>query len=273
MNGRTLDGARVLAVLALTIAVFASVAAGAGAETVYNNLPTVKPGNTVSQGFECCQTKEFGGAVKLPNSTARRNPVVKVGLSSWACVEGDAEGNNCKTPAGSKFTLPITIRIYEMGAGKLAGAKVLEKTQSFQVPFRPTASPKCTTGSGKGGWYGTTATGGKACFHGQLSYVKFNVPGVLPESEAIVTLTYNTNTQGYEPTGKTGPSDSLNVALTEPEWPGPSIGSYANPSEDYANSTMPPEFEDPMCGGTPGVLGPTGACDTGYQPLFEIKAK
>lgn len=270
MKGRTLGGARGLAVLALSVAMLLSVVQGAGAETVYSNLPLVAPGNTVSQGFECCQTSEFGGAVKMPENTARRNPTVKIGMSSWACVTGEAYGNNCATPAGAKFNQTITLNIYEMGPGKSVGAKVLSKTETVAMPYRPTASPKCTTGESKGGWYGSNGMGGKACFHGKFFYVKLKLAGVLPEREAIVTVTYNTRDYGYTPTGVPGPSDSLNVALTDPSFPAPHVGEYANPSEDYAYSFY--ENEDPMCGGTLGNLGPTGPCDTGYQPLIEIKA-
>jgi hypothetical protein len=248
-------------------------ATGAAAETVYKNIPTSLPGNTVSQGFECCQTSEFGGAIHFPDNTARRNAIVKIGLSSWACVTGEAEGNDCQTPPGAKFTLPVTLNVYAAGPGNTVGAKVISKTQTFEIPYRPTASTKCTTGASKGGWYGRNGTGGKACFHGKLFFISFRTgPSLLPESNAIVTLTYNTRDYGYEPTGVSGPADSLNVALTDPEPPfgAPAPGSYANPSEDYAYSFY--EFEDPMCGGELGKLGPTGPCDTGYQPLIEVKA-
>jgi hypothetical protein len=141
------------------------------------------------------------------------------------------------------------------------------------MPYRPTASKKCTTGTAKGGWYGPDGLGGKRCFHGKLFFIKFRTGQLLPPSNAIITVTYNTRDYGYAPTGTSGPSDSLNVALTDPEPPfetNPSVGEYANPSEDYAYSFY--ENEDPMCGGELGKLGPTGPCDTGYQPLIEVKA-
>jgi len=259
--------------LLITAVVFGTAAASAVTQTVYKNIPATLPGNTVSQGFECCQTSEFGGAVHFPENTPRRNPTIRIGLSSWACVFGEAEGNNCSTPSyNNKFKLAVTLNVYQMGPGNSVGAKVITKTQTFSMPYRPTASSKCTTGESKGGWYGPDGEGGKACFHGKLFFIKFTTTGLLPESNAIITVTYNTRDYGYQPTGVSGPADSLNVALTSPNAPfgPPSVGEYPNPSEDYAYSFY--EHEDPMCGGQLGVLGPTGPCDTGYQPLIGVTA-
>jgi hypothetical protein len=260
-----------LAVL-VTALVFGAGAAFGSARFVYKNIPTSLPGNTVSQGFECCQTSEFGGQVKFPENTPRRNPTIKIGLSSWACVGGEAEGNNCFTPAGSKFNQSVTLNVYQVGPSNSVGTEVITKTQTFSMPYRPSASSKCTTGESKGGWYGSDGLGGKACFHGKLFFIKFTTSGLLPESSAIVTVTYNTRDYGYHPTGVSGPADSLNVALTTPNAPfgPPSVGEYGNPNEDYAYSFY--EHEDPMCGGQLGVLGPTGHCDNGYQPLMAISA-
>jgi hypothetical protein len=274
MIGRIVRRSSALGVLVLVAAVvFGSGAASATTQTIYKNIPVTLPGNTVSQGFECCQTSEFGGMVKFPENTPRRNPTVKIGLSSWACVFGEAEGNNCETPAASnKFKKSVTLNIYSVGAGNSVGSKLITKTQEFSMPYRPTASSKCTTGESKGGWYGPDGNGGKACFHGKLFFITFKTTGLLPESSAIITVTYNTRDYGYSPTGVSSPADSLNVALTSPSAPfgPPSVGEYGNPKEDYAYSFY--EHEDPMCGGALGVLNPTGPCDEGYQPLISVVA-
>ncbi len=274
MIARIIRRASALGLLLLvTAAVLGAGGAFASTQTIYKNIPATLPGNTVSQGFECCQTSEFGGQVRFPENTPRRNPTIKIGLSSWACVFGEAEGNNCSTPAGSnKFSKEVTVNVYKVGPGNSVGPKVITKTQTFSMPYRPTASSKCTTGESKGGWYGPDGNGGKACFHGKLFFIVFKTTGLLPESNAIITVTYNTRDYGYSPTGVSGPADSLNVALTSPNPPfgPPSVGEYGNPSEDYAYSFY--ENEDPMCGGQLGVLGPTGPCDTNYQPLISVTA-
>jgi hypothetical protein len=275
MIGNVIRRSSALGVLLLVTAVVfgTAVASGNTVQVIYKNIPTTLPGNTVSQGFECCQTSEFGGQVKFPNNTPRRNPTIRIGLSSWACVFGDAEGNNCSTPSyKTTFTQPVTLNVYQVGPSNSVGAKVITKTATFTMPYRPSASAKCTTGESKGGWWGPDGLGGKACFHGKLFFIKFATTGLLPESNAIITVTYNTRDYGYAPTGVSGPSDSLNVALTTPNAPfgPPSVGEYGNPTEDYAYSFY--EHEDPMCGGQLGVLGPTGPCDNGYQPLIAVTA-
>ena len=57
-------------VASLTVAAFVSVAvfavtstAAIASEVIYSDLPSSKPGNVVSLGFEATQTSSFGGQV------------------------------------------------------------------------------------------------------------------------------------------------------------------------------------------------------------------
>ena len=76
-------------------AVFAVSTAAAAAEVIYSDLPTPKPGNVVSLGFEATQTSSFGGQVEF-GGAARNNPTVGVIMSSWACQSDTWSEKNSK---------------------------------------------------------------------------------------------------------------------------------------------------------------------------------
>jgi hypothetical protein len=84
-------------------ALFAVTASAASAvEVIYSDLPAVKPGNVVSQGFEATQTSSLGGQVEF-GATARKNPTVTVIMSSWACQSGTWYGKNCVSEMSAIF--------------------------------------------------------------------------------------------------------------------------------------------------------------------------
>jgi len=261
---------RAACVLAL-LAVAAVLPAAAGAETIYNNFPSPKPKNMASVGFEATSTSEFGGEVGFPALTARRKPTITVGMSSWACQTGTWSNNNCSSAAGSTFQEPVTLNVYEVGPGNTVGTKLLSTTQTFNMPYRPTASKKCTTGEAKGGY-------GSSCFHGKLFRITFSLPAlVLPPEEAIVSVAYNTSDYGASPqrpqpcdsTEAGCPYDSLNVAVTQGEVP--SVGTYPDPEEVDVNSSWNAMY----CGNSmvTGSFGPSGKCWPNEQPVLTIKAK
>jgi hypothetical protein len=279
------------AAIIAAVAISAMTAAGASAKVVYNSVPKPLPGNLPSIGFQCCQMKEMGGQIGFPASTARRNPTVEVIMSSWACEKGGAEDNTCQSPAGFTFPEEVTLNIYEVQGTKEVGPKVGTLTQTFQMPYRPSASPQCTTGTAKGGWFDKKE---QTCYHGKLFPIKFQLGGanalppkntfVLPSEKAIVSVAYNTTTHGYTPKGTQPcnsteppgcPYDSLNVAIHENP-SAPKVGSYTDPEELYMASEFGPYF----CPGPPsGSFEPTGTTGgpsclwTDEQPLFKIKAR
>ncbi len=266
----------------IAVAILALAAGSASAETVYSNVPTPLPGNVPSVGFEATSTSELGGMVAFPSETARARPTVTVGMSSWACQSGTWGNNTCETASGAKFTEPVTLNIYEVGPDNEPGAKVATMTETFAMPYRPTASKKCTTGEAEGGWY---HDGG--CFHGRLFKIKFSGEPlnktVLPSEEAIISVAYNTSDYGAEPQrpkscdGEVAgcPYDSLNLALASGA---PTIGSdpLLSLEEIYVNSKWPEMY----CGsGVPGSFGLSGTCHgspqswESYQPMIEVRAK
>jgi hypothetical protein len=257
-----------------TGAVVAAGAAGASAEVVYNNFPKPLPGNIQSLGFQATSAAEFGGQVGFAASAT--NPTVSVGMSSWACQSGSATDGSCVTSPGSTFNVPITLNIYEVGPGNSVGAKIVTVTQTFAVPYRPSADK--TNCAGNGGWFKKGKSGG--CFHGQLFKLTFaklgnkKAPVTLP-AKAIIGVAFNTFTHGYAPTGVEGPYDSLNVALTEGKAEGeevpPSVGTNPVPADAYYNTTYGPFYCDGGTGGT-GTFRLDSGCWTGYQPLIQVKS-
>ncbi len=261
----------------VTLAVMAAAAAlpaAASAETVYNNVPSPLPKNMPSVGFEATSTAEFGGEIGLPANTARRKASVVVGMSSWACQSGTWGANNCATTPGSTFSWPLTLNVYEAGAGNTVGALITSVTQTFNMPYRPTASRHCTTGEAKGGY------APPACYHGRLFKVTFKLPAtvVLPPEKAIVTVAYNTSDYGASPqrpqpcdaTEAGCPYDSLNVAVKETAEGNPAIGSYPIENEVFVNS----KWSEMYCGNALAIekLGASGPCWPKEQPVLSVKA-
>ncbi len=264
--------AKLAASFVAVCAALALVAGAAGAATVvYSNMPKPKPGNVQSLAFQATSAAEFGGQIEFAGSVT--NPKVSVDLSSWACQSGGATDGTCMSAPGSTYEVPITLNVYSVGAGDSVGSKLVTLTQTFAIPYRPSAdNVNC---AGNGGWFKK-----KTCFHGLLNKISFSklgtakAPLTLP-SKVIVSIAFNTFTHGYEPTGIDGPYDSLNFALTEPvnegEAVAPSVGSNPVAADTYYNSTYGPFYCDGGSGGT-GTFRLDAGCHTGEQPLIEVKS-
>jgi hypothetical protein len=195
----------VVALLALIAAVSATaVAGGVKASTIYNStVPNGPAANVPSVGPEAYGFDELGSTVTFVG-TARHLTSVTVGLSSWACASGAWNTNDCSTPAGATFPQAITRNVYAAD-----GATVLAtQTQTFNIPFRPSASAKC----GDGRWY---SSGTKTCFNGLYNEVTFSFSGVTLPNSVVYGVAFNTNTAGPAPLGFTSPADSLNIALVD----------------------------------------------------------
>jgi hypothetical protein len=276
MTGRIPGGATKLVVAliaALTTAAFA--ASVAGATTIYNNIPHPLPGNYASIGNEAYSNSELGGLVKFAGSN-RHSATVVVGMSSWACQEGGAFTANCKSKASVKFSMPMQLNVYNVGPGDSVGPLLTTVGQTFNMPYRPSASNKCT-GEEAGDWFSHRS---ESCFHGKAFKIKFSLPSevVLP-AQAIISVVYNTSDHGPSPIGEAPCRstesgcfyDSLNVGLIEPGEDTVPVGSDPNPNELYANT----QYNEIDCGSSAnlGTFGPTGACWEGDQVAFEVKAK
>jgi hypothetical protein len=265
MTART--PARASIVAALVVAGFMALTAVAAnaSEVIYTNIPAPLPGNVPSQAFEATSTSEFGGQVQFAG-TSRTKVRVTVAMSSWACQSGGAEDGSCITEKGATFNWPVTLHIYAVGPENSIGIPIAGLTKSFKMPYRPSASPKCT-GEGLGGWY---RAGG--CFHGKMFRIAFTLKGVTLPSKAIISVAYNTSDYGAEPqspqpcnTAGNCPYDSLNVATTGV----PTIGSDPLVESAYLSSTWGGAYCDGGSSGT-GTFRLDAGCWAGYQPDFAV---
>jgi hypothetical protein len=241
---------------------------------VYDNIPSPAPGNVPSIGFAATSTSEFGGQVGLDGS-ARKDPTVKVLMSSWACKSGTWNAKNCITNPGSTFTHPVTLNVYEVGDNNSAGDLITSETKTFTMPYRPTADDGTNcNGANAGKWWD-----GENCNNGKAFKIEFDLDRdvVLPD-QVILGVAYNTSNYGESPLGNAtacystpqGCSyDSLNVGTN----PSPTKGQ-ALPSENdaYQNSTWTGAYCDNGAGGV-GTFRLDAGCWTGFLPAFEVSAQ
>ncbi len=236
----------------------------ANATVVYNNIPAPLPGNLPSVGFQATSTAEFGGLVEFA-ATQRKEPTVTAVMSSWACQFGS--GTTCATVPGATFPQQITLNIYRANAitNEPEGTPISTTRQTFEIPYRPTANKKCKASPEGQGW-------GKECFKGKTHAIVFHPTEVILPARAILSLAYDTQSYGANPTGVEGPYNSLNVAVTNGEAP-PSLSVGADPLPEYAyvNSTWSAMYE-PEPHGAVGTFSLANGW-SGYQPVFKVAAK
>lgn len=242
MRFKTLVGRRLLLATAVTtgllMAPTAAIAKDAGA--TYDSIPNPLPGNLPSLGFEATSTSEFGNQVVF-GIGSRNLHQVTVTMSSWACQSGSATDGTCLTAAGSTFAEPITLNIYTAPTATSfprPGSLITTMTQTFNIPYRPSASIGCTNG----GW-------GSSCFHGLAINIVFDFDlksghVKLPDT-VVYGIAYNTSDYGAAPqrpqpcnaTATGCPYDSLNVALsTDPT--DLSAGSDPNTGTVFWNTSV-----------------------------------
>ncbi len=266
-------GARLVAAVLLALAAMAATAATAGAEVIYDNIPSPLPGNFASYGNEAYSVAEFGGEVGLAGS-ARKNPTVTVVMSSWACQRGSWVAENCESglPKMKRFfKVPVTIKAYAVGPGNTVGALLAQRTKTFKMQYRPSGDPVHCTG---GTWYDAADS---TCYHGFAFPISLKLKMSTLPSNAIISVSYNTSHHGPAPIGTSAcnatsagcPYDSLNIAFSEAPEGTLSLGS--NPTEElFVNST----YNAMYCGSeaTLGTFAPTGSCYEGQQPVIEVSA-
>jgi hypothetical protein len=276
MTGRIPRGARRFSVALLITTTALVGAATASAGVVYNNIPSPLPGGMNSQPFQAQQTSEFGGQIQLVGSE-RARPTVTVAMSSWACQSGNWHENNCVTTPGAKFSEPVTLNIYAVGGENLPGTHLASVTQTFQMPYRPSANHKKCPGTGEES--GKFYLKGE-CLHERAFTIMFRHVAVTLPEKVIVSVAYNTSQYGPSPYGALPcesevagcPYDSLNVAVRG-SWeatPTPSVGTDPLPGDVYINSTTAGVYcSNP---GAVNTFGISQECWTGEQPAIEVRA-
>ncbi|HEY2639685.1 MAG TPA: hypothetical protein VGI66_07335 [Streptosporangiaceae bacterium] len=246
-------GITVVGLTALVSPAFATP--GPGTSVIYNSVvASPLPGNVPSVGAEAYSFNEFGNEVKFSGTSTNRSLTnVVVEMSSWGCVTGHWYSGDCATPPGATFDEPITFNVYGPSTNGRPGALIASATQTFAIPYRPSASPKC--GAGDGRWYDSKL---RACFNGLATTINFSFSGVTLPDQVVYGITYNTSHYGYHPVGQStacyaSPGgcgyDSLNIALSQD--PGDvAVGGDTNPGTVWQYSNYGSDYCD---GGTAGT--------------------
>lgn len=244
--------AAVPALVLIAGALFAPAVLADGGGHGYNSIPKHLPGNLPSWGFEATQTSELGNEITFADAHhAMKLGDVKVTMSSWACQQGTWNGGDCLTKPGARFSWPITFNVYNPPAegAFTPGSRIATETETFSIPYRPSASTKCT-GEQAGEWYSNSS---KSCFNGLAVNIKFHFHDAhvtLPNT-VVYGIAYNTSDYGAAPqrsracntTSAGCPYDSLNVGLsTDPT--DLSAGSNPNPGALFMNSSTASEYCD-----------------------------
>jgi hypothetical protein len=261
------------AILAVTAVVAVPAATATARTPIYDNIPAPLPGNVPSVGFEATSASEFGGQVQF-DGVVRSHPLVRVALSSFGCQSGHWYSGDCSTTPGSKFSEPITVNVYNVGAGDEPGNLIGAVTHTFDMPYRPSANYNHCTGPDAGKWFQASSN---TCNNGKLFAKNVSLGSLDLPDKAIVSVAYNTTHYGYVPIGEAAPCytspggcgyDALNVGTNAP----PTVGSDPLPDDAYFNSSSGSQYCDGGTGGT-GTFRLDAGCWTGYQPAIRVLAR
>uniref|UniRef100_UPI003F4916AC hypothetical protein n=1 Tax=Cupriavidus yeoncheonensis TaxID=1462994 RepID=UPI003F4916AC len=191
------------------------------ASAVSFDSATPMPPQVPSYGPEAYAFTTIGDSIKLQAGAPRTLETLSVVMSSWACERGAWSDGKCSTTPGSTFNVPITLAVFDSGKKQVAAV-----TQTFPIPYRPSADPDCT-GPDAGKWKAANGS----CYNGFANKITFNLSALkatLPDGTLSFQISYNTNTHGPNPIGQPGPYDSLNVGtISAPTVP--SVGSNSTP--------------------------------------------
>ena len=221
-------------------------------DVIYDSIPGTLPSNSPSLGYQATSTRAFGDKISF-GGTARSLDKVAVNMSSWACESG-TWNNNCVTTPGATFTHPITINIYNVASDGTVGTLIDSRTQTFTIPYRPTADPTCASQTQ---WRDTNGN----CFNGMNHMVVFDASGITVPETVIYSISYDTQSYGSNPIGSDGPYNALNVALSTTA----TVGVNVNTDEVFWDTTYP--------GYTAGLKADSGwAADGSPAIVFTAKA-
>jgi hypothetical protein len=266
---------RYLSLVLATMLLMLFVVVGAHAQglPIYNNIPSPLPGNLASVGFEATGTSEFGDRIGFSTGSGRVLKTVTVTMSSWGCgTSGHWFSGDCVTASGSAFSHPVTLNVYNVGPGNTVGTLIGSTTQTFAIPFRPSADLINCTGDNAGKWFSASEN---HCYNGFATNITFNVTGITLPNQVIFGIAYNTSHYGYAPIGEspacytssTGCGyDSLNVGVSDPA---SSLSAGTNPSPNDAYQYT---LYDSCSNGPIIPFGLDAGCWTGLKPSVRFNA-
>lgn len=263
---------KLVAASALAIAMVAlALPASAGAEVIFDYVPKPLPGNVASYSFESWGVAEAGDGIEFSTNGPQPLENARIVVSSWACEAGTgwAAENEvpCSTTPGSTFAVPITLNLYDPNDDL---SLIASRTRTFDIPFRPSASPDCPeTVNGQG--YGAD------CLLGKADLITFDLTGVTVPDEIVYGVAWNTSSYGYDPVGDEAecaavqyagcPYDLLNLGV---EGTAPAdVGTDLSPDGAYQFSVFGSAYCDGGAGGA-SVFRLDDGCWGGFNPLAQF---
>ncbi len=247
---------------------------------IYNSLP--QPFTAYSFAFQATSSSEQGQEISFAPGTSRTLSNVVVSMDSWGCESGNwYTPNSCQTTPGATFSEPITLNLYNVNPDGSVGSKITSITQTFDIPYRPSAAAAGTTcgdDTSLGGTTGQEFDENGNCSMGLSVPVTFNTAGVTVPDQVIWSVAYNTSTAGYQPFGTSTPCfsssggcgyDSLNVDATLE--PTPTVGTNPVAGGEYTNSTWSGDYCDNGSAGVGSFRLDTSNCNTdGNGNYFDL---
>jgi len=240
--------ARHIARAVILLMAFSPLAAGAA--IIYNSIPGPLPPNVPSLGFEANASSELGDLIQFAGSNRALTQVTLV------MSDGALAANFPAFPGagGPTWNHPLTLNLYNVdnsGLNPAPGTLIATRTQTFAIPWRPTADPTCANPAQ---W----RAGDGICYSALAFTVTFDFTGTTVPNQIIYGLAFNTEHYGYAPIGAAGPYASLNLGLAQVP---PSSGSNPFPDTAYWNSANAANYADGGIGGV-GIF----RRDTGWTP-------
>lgn len=238
----------------LPAALFSSSAnALAAPGTVYDSLPgNITNASYVSEAFEATSTSEFGDYIHLGGTNRTLNDVT-VTMVDWAKYS-DYSSNPTYSGDSTSWSLPMTLNVYDntFDSNGTPTHKIATVTQNQSIRWRPESDPSCSNTSNGKGW-----KIGDVCYNnsGIASNVTFDLSSqnvTLPD-DIVVTVAFDTQAHGYNPTHEAGPYDSLNVAI--PENQTVSVGSDNDTDGTVVNASWAGGYSGNSSAGDGGPIG------------------
>lgn len=189
----------------------------------FDAIPTPFPANFSSYSLEGQGIKAIGDHVTLKTGSPKTLGSFSVGLSSYACQTGTYV-SGCASAAGSTFTAPITVRIFDN-----SGTLLATKTQTVTMPYRPAVDPTCPI-PGAPNYQYRAANG--SCYSGVVFMATIDLHSLKAAVPAsfYYDVQYNTASAGPTPTGVAGPIDSVNVGVLDSPPAAPTTGTDPKPN-------------------------------------------
>jgi hypothetical protein len=225
----------------------------ASAAPIYDGIPSPDPTGSPSLGYQATQTAEFGDRIAFAG-TERNLTTVRVGLVSWAQANDNFDDPSLmRTP--TDFQQQLTFNIYAVNGSGGVGALLATNTATFTIPFAPSAS-----------------------VHPFVPVTfDFSSQNVVLPNEVIYGLAFNTQTWGANPTGFSGPYNSLNFAvggdnpaLGSGGYYGPTVGSDVFSNAVFWNTSTAGYYTDGGAGGVGTFREDTNWFP--YVPMVEFNA-